>query len=145
MKPDSSAPPTPRSNACVVPAVLVAALGLACAATLHAQSAPRPATAPAKEDTVTLNPFEVKADSDRSYGALNANSITAFNLPIDRLPVTADILNQKFMPVARENGLGCRSVYSPTNGCRIEAVSWKASVIKPIWLKLKFSSSFKSG
>src|SRR5581483_11142628 len=49
------------------------------------------------EEAVRLNPFEVNADSDKSYGALNANSITAFNTALDHLPVTADIFDQAFM------------------------------------------------
>jgi outer membrane receptor protein involved in Fe transport len=48
-------------------------------------------------ETVRLNPFEVEADSDRSYGILNANSITAFKAALDRLPVTADIFDQAFL------------------------------------------------
>src|SRR3954464_11325044 len=64
-------------------------LMLVCAGPLGAQTrTPAPPASNARDETVTLNPFEVKADSDTSYGALNANSITAFNLPIDRLPVT---------------------------------------------------------
>jgi hypothetical protein len=39
------------------------------------------------------------------------------------------------MPVASENGIGRRSVNSPTIGCSSEAVSWKVSVISPTWAK----------
>ena len=83
-------------------------LSLAIAATLvgamRAQLAPPtpPAAAAAKaaprdSDTVTLNPFEVKGDSDSSYGALNSNSITRFNTELDHMPVSADIFNEAFM------------------------------------------------
>lgn len=49
------------------------------------------------DGTVVLNPFEVQTDSDRSYGALNSNSLTAFNAALDHLPVSADIYDQAFM------------------------------------------------
>lgn len=75
-------------------------LGAAFAASVHAQAvAPaKPAEAPAKpEETITLTAFEVLADSDKSYGALNSNSITRFNTELDRMPVSADIFNEAFM------------------------------------------------
>jgi outer membrane receptor protein involved in Fe transport len=46
---------------------------------------------------VLLSPFEVKADSDNSYGALNSNSITRFNTELTKLPVSADIMSETFM------------------------------------------------
>ena len=39
------------------------------------------------------------------------------------------------MAIGSEYGCGRRSVTIPTTGCSIEAVSWKASVISPIWPK----------
>src|SRR5438046_8884595 len=50
-----------------------------------------------KEESVRLSPFEVKADSDNSYGALNSNSITRFNTELSKLPVSADIMSETFM------------------------------------------------
>jgi len=50
-----------------------------------------------KESVVLLSPFDVAADKDNSYGALNSNSVTRFNVELDKLPVTADIFNQAFM------------------------------------------------
>ena len=35
----------------------------------------------AESDVIALNPFEVQADSDTSYGALNSSSITRFPDP----------------------------------------------------------------
>ena len=55
-----------------------------------------PAPAPG-EDTVQLSAFEVRAESDRSYGALNSNSITRFSTELDRMPVSADVFNEAFM------------------------------------------------
>ena len=46
---------------------------------------------------VQLNPFEVKADPDTSYGALNSNAITRFSAEMEKLPVSADIFTQRFM------------------------------------------------
>ena len=48
-------------------------------------------------EVVALSAFEVVADSDRSYGALNSNSITRFNTELSKLPVSADILTETFM------------------------------------------------
>ena len=50
-----------------------------------------------KSNIVVLSPFDVAADKDNSYGALNSNSVTRFNVELDKLPVTADIFNQAFM------------------------------------------------
>lgn len=62
---------------------------------------PAPATpsAAAKKsaELVTLNPFEVKAEADNSYGALNSNSLTQFNTALHKTPVSADIFTSEFM------------------------------------------------
>lgn len=70
-------------------------------ATALAQTAPR-ATAPAtttptEERAIALNPFEVRTDRDTSYGALNSNSISAFNMELFKAPVAADIFTEQFM------------------------------------------------
>ena len=70
---------------------------------LTAQLAPAPAPSAGKrgdevkEDVVRLNAFEVQADPDATYGALNSNSITRFNTELYKLPVTADVFNRAFM------------------------------------------------
>ncbi|MGH7958250.1 MAG: TonB-dependent receptor domain-containing protein, partial [Opitutaceae bacterium] len=56
-------------------------------------------------EVVTLSAFEVRDDSDTSYGALNSNSITRFNTELARLPITADIFTEAFM-----NDIGVRTV-----------------------------------
>ena len=48
-------------------------------------------------ETITMSAFEVEVDRDSSYGALNSNSITQFNLELFKLPVTADIYTDAFM------------------------------------------------
>ena len=75
-------------------------VGFSSAIVGRAQLAPVPpssAASKAQEELVELSPFEVIADSDRSYGALNSNSITRFNTELDRMPVSADIFNEAFM------------------------------------------------
>ncbi|HUR56432.1 MAG TPA: hypothetical protein VM029_01895, partial [Opitutaceae bacterium] len=52
---------------------------------------------PPSDETVQLNVFEVSADRDDSYGALNSNSITRFNTELAKLPISADIYNEAFM------------------------------------------------
>lgn len=74
--------------ACVLPAAVAVARAAAPAA---------PAASSASDEAIKLNPFEIQADPDNSYGALNANSVTAFNTALDHLPVTADIFDQAFM------------------------------------------------
>ncbi len=93
---------------------------------LHAQSAPAPSVAPdvlarydknhngvldpdelaamradqpaaGKQDTIVLNPFEVRTDRDTSYGALNSNAIAAFNMELLKAPVAADIFTEQFI------------------------------------------------
>lgn len=56
-----------------------------------------PAAGSQNQPVVKLNPFEVQADSDTSYGALNSSSITRFNTPLNQLPVSADIFTKSFM------------------------------------------------
>lgn len=77
---------------------LIALLALARA--VSAQQAPTPPVVekpkPTEEATV-LNVFEVSADKDDSYGALNSNSITRFNTELAKLPITADIYNEALM------------------------------------------------
>jgi len=55
------------------------------------------AAIPPKEGVVKLTPFEVQAPSDKSYGALNSNSITSFNTSLDKLALSADVFNSQFI------------------------------------------------
>jgi outer membrane receptor protein involved in Fe transport len=55
---------------------------------------PRPA---AGDTPIALNAFEVQADRDNSYGALNSASITRFNVEMEKMPVSADIFTETFM------------------------------------------------
>ena len=49
------------------------------------------------------------------------------------------------MPQGSEYGSGRLSVYRPMSGCSSEAVSWKVSVMSPIWPKLRWKSPFRIG
>ena len=64
---------------------------------LQAQSPNADALKPEKSEPIHLTAFEVVGDSDKSYGAINSNSITRFNTELSKLPVSADILTQTFM------------------------------------------------
>jgi outer membrane receptor for ferric coprogen and ferric-rhodotorulic acid len=84
-------------------AALCAAL-LGGADTLPAQSAPTPAAVGpmprpvrAVDELIELSPFEVKAEADKSYGALNSNSLTAFTTELKTMPVSADVFSETFM------------------------------------------------
>jgi outer membrane receptor protein involved in Fe transport len=59
-------------------------------------SAAAPASPP-NEETVQLSPFEVRSEADKSYGALNSNSLTAFTTELRRMPVSADVFGEAFM------------------------------------------------
>ena len=48
-------------------------------------------------ETMFMSPFEVRTDKDTSYGALNSNSISAFNMELLKTPVAADIFLEQFM------------------------------------------------
>ena len=89
-------------------ALLLAPLALLAPA--HSQStAPSPAAADiaaakkkadaqkSADALVTLNPFQVKAEADNSYGALNSNSLTQFDAALKNVPVSADIFTEDFI------------------------------------------------
>lgn len=52
---------------------------------------------PPTNDPVRLNVFEVRADPDGSYGALDSNSLTAFRMDLRKAPATAEVFTQTFM------------------------------------------------
>jgi outer membrane receptor for ferric coprogen and ferric-rhodotorulic acid len=63
-----------------------------------AQTAPTTRARPGDADqTVTLDPFQVSTNKDTSYGALNSNSVTKFNIALDKTPISADIFTEAFM------------------------------------------------
>src|SRR5581483_7543087 len=101
----------PSLRAAALPALFVAAASFAQTAPAPSNSAqpasgrgpdvsaspgvpPPSATA---DQAVLLNPLEVSEDSDKSYGALNSNSITRFNTELNKMPISADIFDQTFM------------------------------------------------
>jgi len=88
---------------------LVAVCFLAIALEAGAQTTARPAAkapgAVADEPVVTITPFEVKADKDGSYGAVNSNSITMFEVELGKLPLSADVYTRTFM-----EDVGARSI-----------------------------------
>ena len=87
---------------------LCAALGLLSLTHASAQTRPGatpPATSPGaaaptnakKEDTIQLSAFEVRAETDHSYGALDSNSLAAFRMELAKAPATAEVFTQAFM------------------------------------------------
>jgi len=86
---------------------LSALLLTASAALRAADPAPAATATSASDKTVVLDPFEVSTTSDKSYGELNSNSITAFKTELDKMPVSADVFDQAFM-----NDTGLNSVES---------------------------------
>jgi outer membrane receptor for ferric coprogen and ferric-rhodotorulic acid len=73
------------------------ALALALLVRVSGQTATSATTNQDKDQTVVLSPFEVRTDKDTSYGALNSNSITRFNMELDKTPIVADIFTQQFI------------------------------------------------
>lgn len=71
---------------------------------LPARPAPAPpakptsaADAPKDSDVVELSPFEVKADKDHGYGALQSNSLTNFSMDLQKMPATAQVFTRSFI------------------------------------------------
>jgi outer membrane receptor protein involved in Fe transport len=63
-----------------------------------ALAADQPAKSSASADEpLVLNPFEVRSDSDTSYGALQSNSMTAFSIDLEKMPATAQVFTKAFM------------------------------------------------
>lgn len=97
---------TPRLHPLAAASLLaLAATFLDCALRAQPAAPPPPpvGTAPAAPSAsgtnavVQLDPFEVKTNKDTSYGALNSNSITRFNLELNKTPVVADIFTSQFI------------------------------------------------
>jgi outer membrane receptor protein involved in Fe transport len=81
---------------CAFLALLAASVGSA--QTPAAPPAPRPAaTSRAADDTIQLNAFEVRGETDNSYGALDSNSLAAFRMELAKAPATAEVFTQAFM------------------------------------------------
>jgi outer membrane receptor protein involved in Fe transport len=83
-------------------AVIVVSLWLGAQARAQAVApppAPKPPTiaASGSGEVVALSAFEVQADPDNSYGALNSVSITRFAVEMEKMPVSADIFTETFM------------------------------------------------
>jgi outer membrane receptor protein involved in Fe transport len=99
----AAARPLRRAVTCLLLATVPAGVPLS----TQAQTAPAPAPvrpAPATvrpatstEEILELTPFTVEATSDKSYGAINSNSITSFNTELEKLPISADVLTKTFM------------------------------------------------
>ena len=62
-----------------------------------APNAPKPASSDNKDEPVQLNAFEVRAETDNSYGALDSNSLAAFRMELAKSPATAEVFTQAFM------------------------------------------------
>jgi outer membrane receptor for ferric coprogen and ferric-rhodotorulic acid len=78
-------------------AYLIPLLASAAATAQTAPAATPTSNQPPADRAVVLNPFEVRTDKDTSYGALNSNSISAFNMELLKAPVAADIFTEQFM------------------------------------------------
>lgn len=62
-------------------------------------------TSVSSEEPVVLNPFEVRSDSDTSYGALQSNSLTAFSIDLEKMPATAQVFTKAFMDDVGANSI----------------------------------------
>lgn len=81
----------PRSSAGLL--ALCLALG---AVRAFAQSAPSKESPPNKEETVTLSPFEVKAEENRGYAAAETLTGTRVATQIKDLPYTVNVVTSEF-------------------------------------------------
>lgn len=85
-----------RRNAgvCCLLSLPLLAQGQAIQPAANNPASPRSAAA---DTPIALTAFEVQADRDNSYGALNSASITRFNVEMEKMPVSADIFTETFM------------------------------------------------
>jgi hypothetical protein len=91
--------PTPLPTR-LVPTAAIVGLLLQLLTPVDGQTAISPAGAANSTNgpAITLSPFEVEASrDDHSYTTLNSNSVTGFNVPLSKLPLSADILDETFM------------------------------------------------
>ncbi len=70
-----------------------AALGISVVSTAVAQSSPP--RAPAKEETILLPEFSIRADAESGYSATNSVSATRFATELKKLPVSIDIITEQ--------------------------------------------------
>jgi outer membrane receptor protein involved in Fe transport len=82
--------------ACVVPSATRAADTATPAAKKTTATTPAGSTS-SSDQVVELNPFEVRAEQDDSYNALESNSVTRFRVELYKLPVTAEVFTETFM------------------------------------------------
>ncbi|MEN9633942.1 MAG: hypothetical protein RL077_2346 [Verrucomicrobiota bacterium] len=80
----------------------MAALALACATGLLAQTAPAPSTAArttatVAADAVKLNPFEVVETKDSSFMSTNAGSASRMALDLNDTPIAYSVINREFI------------------------------------------------
>ncbi len=77
---------------------LAAVLALGTTLQTRAADAATTSSGPKQDDElIQLNPFEVKADQDNSYGALQSNSMTAFRIDLEKMPATAQVFTRTFL------------------------------------------------
>lgn len=77
-----------------------ALMSLLALSALRGQTAPKPSATPAPTatgDTVTLSPFEVVAEDDRSYQATNTLGATRTNVAIRDLPMQMNVVTEQLM------------------------------------------------
>ncbi len=76
----------------------IAAAFFAAAFSLKAQTPPSSGTQKVDDDgTITLSPFEVKADASDTYDATNTNSVTGTNTSLNKTPLDAKVFNRQMM------------------------------------------------
>jgi outer membrane receptor protein involved in Fe transport len=94
--------PTRRTRLPLCALAILICGGAAVAQTLPPPPPPPAATGAAAgtatdDEIVQLSAFQVTADADDRYDALNSNSITSFNAELGKLPISADIFTEAFM------------------------------------------------
>ncbi len=86
--------PTPKNNT-----LMALPLGAILVGAAHAQTAPAPAPEPGGETTevVVLNPFEVRADTDKGYTATNTLGGTRINTELRDLGSAISVVTSEFL------------------------------------------------
>lgn len=89
-------------------------------------------TTPASDETILLNVFEVVAEEEDSYGATRTNSVTRFSTDLEKLPVSAEVLSEKFMKDMAETNMDILvSTFAASSGFAAMSEDSEALPIQP--------------
>ncbi len=97
-------------------------LAFTCLAPAQVTSPPGPSVLPAKEAAVELTPFQVTADRDDTYEALNTSGVTGTNRSIRSLPMTMNVYTRTFIDELNATDISDLLKFTPNVTYSLDAV-----------------------